>query len=496
VQSNFTNTNSSYGNYTVTADGRVMDADGNPLLDADGNVVMSVDADGKLVDAQGNPVVGDPGASEGEGESSGESSVENDSSASKEGEDLSNNSGIIIGGVVAGVLVMILAIVAFCYLCAGKCSSRTGGLPPQAPHTVPNAAYAADRPRGQARGNGHVPGMGFDAVDVPYAAAAPPNPTSETVEYAVPEQMEPAAADDDAVVDGYMEPSEGQPKLYDANNVPGSTDHARDHVPPAIRMLQLKRAPFNSVGDPAYEEIDANDHQTLQIKQSTQNTAAAVQRPRVATLWEEPSHGARFAPEGRGKKGLQRNAGTRKGSVYDGFGEAGGNRMPVLHVSAPSSVNSNTLTSPLTPEQTYAESSSAYVEASLYVSANAAANMTPAHVHVPGMAVDGADYEMPSNAAATAPLTTSSTIYAEYAQGMDNGAAYGSLDTDVYGVVCARGDVQGEQPCTHAVGSAAAARFCANHTCKQAGCFNTKSSSDALCDLRGARFFLLIRCLR
>jgi hypothetical protein len=313
-------------------------------------------------------------------------------------------------------------------------------------------------------------------VDVPYAAAAPPNPPPEAVEYAAPGQMGPAAAtaNGGAVADGYMEPDENQPALNDTNNAPGSKE--------------FKRAPFNSAGDPAYEEIDTNDHRTLQIKQSTQSNAAAaaVQNPRTAT-------GATLAPEGRGKKGIQRNAGARKGSVYDGFGEAGGNG---LHLSAPSSVSSNNLAPPLTPEQTYAEPSSAYVEASVYESTNAAANRTPAHVHAPGMESDGAEYDRPSDAAATAPLTTSSTIYAEYAPGMDNGAAYGSLDTYAYGVVCARGDVQGEQPCTHAVGSAAAARFCTNHTCEQAGCFNTKSSSDAVCDLHGARFFLMIRCLR
>jgi hypothetical protein len=95
------------------------------------------------------------------------------------------------------------------------------------------------------------------------------------------------------------------------------------------------------------------------------------------------------------------------------------------------------------------------------------------------------DYDMPSGGAATAPLTTSATIYADYAPGMDNGAAYTPVDTD--DVLCARGTVPGGKPCTHIVG--AAALFCPNHTCNQAGCFNAKSSSAVACNLHGARLF-------
>jgi len=100
-------------------------------------------------------------------------------------------------------------------------------------------------------------------------------------------------------------------------------------------------------------------------------------------------------------------------------------------------------------------------------------------------AIDDSDYDMPSEEAATAPLTISSTIYADYAPGMDNGAAYAPVDTD--DVLCARGTVPGGKPCTHIVG--AAVRFCPNHTCNQAGCFNTKSSSAVACNLHGARLF-------
>jgi len=98
--------------------------------------------------------------------------------------------------------------------------------------------------------------------------------------------------------------------------------------------------------------------------------------------------------------------------------------------------------------------------------------------------VNDAEYDMPSEAASKAPITTSSTIYAEYAPGLDNGAAYGPVHTE--DVQCARGNVAGARSCTYTVVSAAG-RFCTNHTCGQAGCFNTKSSSDVACDLYGAR---------
>jgi hypothetical protein len=55
---------------------------------------------------------------------------------------------------------------------------------------------------------------------------------------------------------------------------------------------------------------------------------------------------------------------------------------------------------------------------------------------------------------------------------------------------CARGDVPGGRPCTLTVDGGGPGRFCANHTCKQAGCCNTKSSTAAACDVHapaGAR---------
>jgi hypothetical protein len=124
-----------------------------------------------------------------------------------------------------------------------------------------------------------------------------------------------------------------------------------------------------------------------------------------------------------------------------------------------------------------------------YDAANAAKGMDDVDGYridaINGDGADGADgavlgYDR-SGARATikAPI-----IYAEYAPGMDTGAAaYAPVGEDEAVRECARGDVPGGRPCTRNVSTCSgAARFCAKHMCKHIGCFNTKSSTAVTCD--------------
>jgi hypothetical protein len=81
--------------------------------------------------------------------------------------------------------------------------------------------------------------------------------------------------------------------------------------------------------------------------------------------------------------------------------------------------------------------------------------------------------------------TLKAPVYAEYASGMENGAAYGPVGEWGVVVQCARGGVPGGWPCTHPVAGGGVSRFCSNHTCNQAGCFNTKSSAATGCNAHG-----------
>jgi hypothetical protein len=66
-------------------------------------------------------------------------------------------------------------------------------------------------------------------------------------------------------------------------------------------------------------------------------------------------------------------------------------------------------------------------------------------------------------------------VYAEYAAGMANGAAYGPVGVKENDVLrtCARGGVPGGRACVHIIRDARAL-FCTNHTCEHAECFNTR----------------------